>query len=632
MQVETPVINPPMGPMQALDEKVSTTGVSVLSGMTLRSWFADQSWPARTLAPEEITELLAEKQRLLNQTDKTLKRRIWLLQGCLNLDELEAILNGISPCSRVILMVSEKEAAWSGQSGSQKLQLITNDERLYLITYGTPKEQASAVNSLVDVRQFTEWKPILGKSIGAGGISHLQDFFKSFIPLINSKAVDRSTRLHASHLFLSNALVNAVFAQQINTLSDYKDLYKNKPVLIVATGPSLNKQLDILQKYKDQYIIISVDPAVPILKRYGIDPQFVVSIDPKKRPYWKHNELNPSTTFLIELGCCPDVAWSNNHNYLVTSCHKDVHRLMNALGVQVPLMVNGGSVATSAFNFAHFTGANPIVMIGQDLAWTGGKDHAEGYVSQYSQDILNARHERGFEIEGYDGKPVRTEKQLLNYKTWFEERIKNMPETMVINATEGGAKIHGAIQIEFESVCKEISNSNLGLFRKNPAKLWAPDSTYLNKYKENLLSLSKDISILEEDLLLGIKLIKEIKGKPKKNVVRQITRINKCLTEGKWMVHTVIEMMGQSSVMSTEQELLDDSMKPYDETNFFKKYSSIYIAALPGIHNALKIIGKTINLIDEIIKGKSITPLLLHNENINRWTLDGEENFSMIWN
>lgn len=619
MHAETSVINPTMGYTAVPNETPLPKGACVLSGMALLTWFADQSWMTRTPSPEEMGPLLAEKQRLVKQTDKTLQRRIWLVQGCLNLDELDAILNSVSPCSRVILLVLNTEVMWLGSADARKLKSITSDERFYLITHGTPLEQAQAVNSLVDVRLYTEWKPILGKSIDAGGISHLQDFYQAFTPLINRKAVDRSTRLHASDLFLSNALVNAVFAQQINTLGNYKDLYKNKPVLIVATGPSLNKQLDTLQKYKDHFIIIAVDPAVPILKKYGIIPQYVVSIDPKKRPYWRHNELDPSTTFLIEIGCCPDVAWSSNHNYLVTSCHKDVHRLMNALGIPVPLMMNGGSVATSAFNFAHFTGANPIVMVGQDLAWTGGKDHAEGYVSQYSQEILNARYERGFEVEGYDGNPVRTEKQLLGYKTWFEERIKKMPETLVINATEGGAKIHGAVQIAFESVCKEIAASNLEEFPKNPAKSWQPDYFYLKKYVGELQDIREQISNLENTLIEGIELIKNIKKIPKKSSMRRIEKINKSLTDGDWRVHTVIEMMGQSAVMATEQKVLDEDLKFTNSNGVYEKYMYIYQAAMPGIKKSKELLNQVVDLINGGIEFKKINAEILIEKNMNRW-------------
>lgn len=630
MFAEPEVIPNPLFSVAEQNDKPKQKGGCVLTGVELFKWFASQPHESKKDSLEDVEALKAEKERLSAQADKTLQRRIWLVQGCLNLDHLQAILQVVSPCSRVILLASDPGAAWISSADSRKLQLITGDERLYLVTHGTPEEQAHGVNTLVDVDLFTEWKPILGKSIAPKGIKHLQDFYQIFTPLLNRKALNRSTRINSSHLFLSNALINAVFAQQINNVVDYKDLYKNKPVLMVATGPSLNKQLNTLQKYKDQFIVIAVDAAVPILKKHDIIPQYVVTIDPSKRPYWKHNELDPNTTFLIEIGCCPDVAWSNNQNYLVTSCHPDVRMLLHSLGINVPLMGNGGSVATSAFNFAHYTGANPIVMIGQDLAWTGGKDHAEGYVSQYSQEALNQRYEKGFDIEGYDGNPVRTEKQLLGFKTWFEGRISTMPETMVINATEGGAKINGAVQIPFESVCKEIFTSNLGEFPKNPAKQWQLDFDYLGNYINELQQLCQDIATLEKELNEGIKIIKEIKKTPKKSVIRRIEKINLSLTDGDRKVQTVIEMMGQAAVSVTEQKVLDENLKSLTFSEIFKKYMDIYESALPGVKNAQNYLGKIIDLIEIIILNRELRPEFLNLKNLNRWMPDGQINSNII--
>lgn len=626
MHAEPSVLQPSVFPVVTKAETAQAKGGIVLTGLELNNWLGIQASGAAIGLQEDTVNKAAEKARLVSQADKALQRRIWLVQGCVHLDHIEAILHSVSSCSRVIVLVVDPLTAWEGNADKRKLSSLTSDDRLFLVTPGTPVEQAQAVNTLFDVRLFTEWKPVLGKTIDATGIKHLQDFYQNFTPLINLKAIDRSTRLHSSHLFLSNALINAVFAQQINKLIDYKDIYKNKPVLIVATGPSLNKQLETLQANKDQFIIIAVDPAVPILKKYGIIPQYVVSIDPRKRPYWQHNELDPSTTFLIEIGCCPDVAWSSNHNYLVTSCHKDVHRLLNSMGIPVPLMLNGGSVATCAFNFATFTGANPIVMIGQDLAWTDGKDHAEGYVSQYNQATLNARYERGFEVEGFDGKPVRTEKQLMGYKTWFEQRIQAMPETMVINATEGGAMIYGAVQIAFKDVCEEINKSKLDFFQANPAKPWVFDEEYANEYLVILKKLNKDLMQIEKELIMGIDLIGKIKKFPKKSVIGKLNKINEQFTKGDWKIQTIIEMMGQSSVMQTEQVVLNSNFSTKEKDDIYKSYVSIYKSALPGLENAIQLISKIIGLVDQMIKSKEISPEILSNFDLNRWTENGEKN------
>ena len=567
-----------------------------------------------------------ELDYLLKQVDKSKKRTIWLVNNCLRIDHLRKILQAASPCSRVINLLCEDSPNFQGMNKLGDAQAVVSDERLYTVTLDTPKTQSELVSRLIDTESFISWKPVLGQRLEPLAVDHLRHLYRELTSHLNQKAVARQTRVNSSHLFLANALVNSVFANPLNVLAEYKDIYKNKPVLIVATGPSLNKQLALLAQYKHLFVIIAADPAVPILKAQGIVPQFVVSIDPKKRPYWKQDELDPATTFVIEIGCCPDVAWSSNHKYLVTSCHRDVFRLMTDLGAATSQLLTGGSVTTTAFSLANHMGANPIIMIGQDLAWTDGKDHADGYVSQYSREVLEARHAKGFEIQGYDGKPVRTERQLLYYKTWFEQRIAQMPDRLVVNATEGGARIEGAAHVPFESVCKEIEVSYLGAISTDPAQSWAPDFVYLAQLSKNLKTLHDQIEALEIALNKGIKMIKEIKAAPKKSVIRQIDAINRQLVDGSWQVKTVVEMMGQAAVMAAEQRVLTDDDITANLKGVYGGYKSVYQSALQGAALGKDLLARAVQLCNEIVATQKMDPGLLQKYGFNRWLEDGSKN------
>jgi hypothetical protein len=213
----------------------------------------------------------------------------------------------------------------------------------------------------------------------------------------------------------------------------------------------------------------------------------------------------------------------------------------------------------------------------------------------------------------------------LGFKTWFEGRIKTMPETMVINATEGGAKIHGAVQIPFESVCQEITASNLGSFPKNPAKPWQLDYDYLKKYVNELQKLCQEISIIEKELIEGITLIKEIKKAPKKSVIRRIEKINLFFTDGSRKVQTVIEMMGQSALMDTEQVVLDKNLDRLSIGEIYKTYLVIYQSALPGLERSQNFISKVIELISGVLELGSVSSDILIKNNLNKWLPDGQK-------
>ena len=99
----------------------------------------------------------------------------------------------------------------------------------------------------------------------------------------------------------------------------------------------------------------------------------------------------------------------------------------------------GGSVATAAFSICAALEFETIVFVGQDLAYQGDVTHAGGEVSH----VLNEEH--GVKtIEGIDGNPVKSRHDWIIYLDWFEEAIEFIKDqTEVIDATEGGALIHG---------------------------------------------------------------------------------------------------------------------------------------------------------------------------------------------
>lgn len=54
---------------------------------------------------------------------------------------------------------------------------------------------------------------------------------------------------------------------------------KNTHAVIVSTGPSLTKQLQTLKEYQDKITIFCADSAYPILKKYGIKPDYVLCLE-----------------------------------------------------------------------------------------------------------------------------------------------------------------------------------------------------------------------------------------------------------------------------------------------------------------------------------------------------------------
>ncbi|WP_257397354.1 6-hydroxymethylpterin diphosphokinase MptE-like protein [Campylobacter lari] len=59
----------------------------------------------------------------------------------------------------------------------------------------------------------------------------------------------------------------------------YENKGKNKSVIVVCAGPSLNKQLELLKANQDDYVIFSLDATYKTLLKNNIYPDFVFSMD-----------------------------------------------------------------------------------------------------------------------------------------------------------------------------------------------------------------------------------------------------------------------------------------------------------------------------------------------------------------
>jgi hypothetical protein len=81
-------------------------------------------------------------------------------------------------------------------------------------------------------------------------------------------------------------------------------------------------------------------------------------------------------------------------------------------------------------------------MVGQDLALTGNRRYSD-VETDACQEALDKGYDL-YDVEGYHGDTVKTRDDYLAYLKWFEGIISANPSLRVINATEGGAMIHGA--------------------------------------------------------------------------------------------------------------------------------------------------------------------------------------------
>jgi len=239
--------------------------------------------------------------------------------------------------------------------------------------------------------------------------------------------------------------------------------YHNVPVVLVAAGPSLDNNLKYLKDFQKNAIILAVDVILFKLLEYDIIPDFVVNIDPSDMfiRFWE--DLDTSNLTLI----CPTTThpkvlqtWKGR-KFFYNQIDQKKSEKGRALKRLIKTTAGYGKVinryfigATSA-QIASIFNPDPLILVGYDFAYTGGKAYCDGFLERKIYDDTTEKgspehirninslkyRERNEEMKVKDiyGMEVYTSKQLNFYSIvlihllYNELRIKN-----VINATEGG--------------------------------------------------------------------------------------------------------------------------------------------------------------------------------------------------
>lgn len=219
---------------------------------------------------------------------------------------------------------------------------------------------------------------------------------------------------------------------------------KDKPFLIVSAGPSLDEKLDLLTEVQEKFNIICVGSSLRAIMENGIVPDAIVIIDSKeivmKQFCGYENENIPL--------CFPPSAsrWAidsyNGPKYIFTEQDED--------DIQVV-----GTVVVSAIDIAIKSNAKEIVLLGQDLAYSGKKSHVSSYEKIYGFKDNEKSSHRIVYVKGVKGEMLETSQGYLIFKHKIEQLIGRNNNIKYINCSEG-ACIEGTEYIEFEKYIKLI--------------------------------------------------------------------------------------------------------------------------------------------------------------------------------
>lgn len=395
-----------------------------------------------------------------------------------------------------------------------------------------------------------------------------ENFMETILDRLQDEIVRKSTRLSFDRMVPRHTLYNMkhmigcrnIF-QIIQAMQgmDVSDI----PAVIVSAGPSLDKNIHELKKAEGKALIVVVDAALRTVLRAGIRPDIVCTIDPESPDRFFENLDLKDISW-----CCDRVTrpWIMEHFGEKVYYYGFFEQYWNEIldentDYPFPDIPSGGCVSAIAFSLACYLGFRRLVLIGQDMAFTGGISHTAGIEGAFgdNDEYIQSRHL--IQVEGLDGTMLETDFQMWYYKKWFEKAIRaNRDLLEVIDATEGGAKIDGAeiatLRDVVENYCKkpfvfaEIEK-NIG-------------SAYSEEKQTKLLHALKEMKpltlALQEQIKKGIRLQEQILqglGEKKLQPFQMKTELGEMLENNDCLEHMPVFDMMVSYAQKEEYELGD---------------------------------------------------------------------------
>jgi hypothetical protein len=291
--------------------------------------------------------------------------------------------------------------------------------------------------------------PAVARDAGPGAVRAA----RAFKQILFGVTANAEARRRFAPGYLAGSLHNLpeiVAGQDVRGLTD---VYRGVPALIAAAGPSLDAALDDLAFVRDRAVLFAADTALRPLLTRGFSPEFAVAVDPQATNARHFHALPacPETWLVSETSIDPSVVRPfGRRTFWFRVANHEPWSWYHELGVDVGQIDVWGSVLTAAFQVAVLAGCDPIVIVGADLSFTGGRPYCRGttYEFDWAHDVASGRAmahawrpflkpDEQIRVPDLHGAETTTTAALQSFRDWMVARAKRSGRR-VINATGAG--------------------------------------------------------------------------------------------------------------------------------------------------------------------------------------------------
>ena len=342
------------------------------------------------------------------------------------------------------------------------------------------------------------------------------------------------------------------------------DRFAGVPGIVVSAGPSLAKNMHLLNEAKGHAVICATQTVFKPLLDAGIRPDFVTALDyhEKSKNYFGDTGDVSDIHMIAE----PKVTW-----HVVDAYTGPISLLNNAfMGLLLGPDIGdrqgipaGTTVAHLSLFWLQYLGCDPIIFIGQDMAYADGEYYPpQVWAAQESwREPITKPPSRI--VKDVNGKDIETDELLATYHEQFERDLADATQT-IINATEGGWPFEGVPNMTFrqalDDYCAEPLRGDCFAYRNG--REWR-DYSKLDEASKELGDRLDDFAAYEEMCRKVVRLLsqmRQLSDSPTRfnRRVEHVRRLRARL-EAMPKAHTIatyVAQLGELQLFATDQKML----------------------------------------------------------------------------
>lgn len=355
---------------------------------------------------------------------------------------------------------------------------------------------------------------------------------------------------HLFTLFLTNQKTSRAFGniwltqgiQNLPAIADSAHLtalgtaLQGLPFVIIAPGPSLDKNIALLKQLKGRAVLMAAAQCARALSKAGITPDFVVVIDPGDLVYFLDGVATEQIdALMVGVSCNPGFFAKQFKHRVIFNANAHADQWISNLFQETIRLSSAGSVSVASVHIAKYLQCGPIILVGQDLALSEGKQYSSHSANSESTPVfdadgktitfsnVSADQEKIFQatgtgsqdtiepvlqLPGYYGGTVSTRRNYHLFHGEFveiarQENAEVAPRAL-LNCTEGGAFIEGFNHISLaEAIEQYIPAADAGISAS------ISECCALSDVKARTLTISHKLRTMQRDLEESIRIAKQ---------------------------------------------------------------------------------------------------------------------------